>query len=124
MPLLHNCFVYPKEDVDHLLDEKDAEIAELKAKLEDAKASHYAMVDAGMRERSLRRALWLSRAMRAEARKNYWYARSIHEGDERLWSIDGSAVKYIGCIKRPNFDWLKTWSDVESKCRAKAEEYR
>jgi hypothetical protein len=62
--------------------------------------------------------------MRAEARKNYWYARSIHEGDERLWSIDGSAVKYIGCIKRPNFDWLKTWSDVESKCRAKAEEYR
>lgn len=39
------------------------ENAELKAKLEDAKASHYAeMVDAGMRERRLRRALWLLKA--------------------------------------------------------------
>ena len=70
------------------------------------------------------RALWLARALRAEARKNYWYARSIHEGDERLWSIDGSEVKYIGCIKRNNFDWLKIWCEVEIKCRAKAEEYK
>lgn len=72
---------------------------------------------------SLKRALWIARAYRAEARKNYWYARSCHEGDERLWSIDGSAVKYIGCIKRTNFDWLKVWSEVESKCLKKAEEY-
>ena len=44
------------------------ENAELKQKLEDAKASHYAeMVDAGMRERRLRRALWLARAERAMA---------------------------------------------------------
>jgi deoxyadenosine/deoxycytidine kinase len=35
MPLLTNCFVYPKEDVDHLLDEKDAEIAELNARIAD-----------------------------------------------------------------------------------------
>ena len=69
-------------------------------------------------------ALWLARAERAEARKNYWYVRSIHEGDKDLWSIDGSAVKYIGCIKRSNFDWLKIWSEVESKCRAKAEKYK
>ena len=70
------------------------------------------------------RALWLARAKRAEARKNYWYVRSIHEGDKELWSIDGSAVKYIGCIKRVNFDWLKIWSEVERKCRAKAEEQK
>lgn len=71
----------------------------------------------------LKRALWLARAKRAEARKNYWYVRSIHEGDKNLWSIDGSAVKYIGCIKRTNFEWLKIWSEVECKCRAKAEQY-
>ena len=70
------------------------------------------------------RALWLARAKRAEARKNYWYARSCHEGDKYFWSIDGSAVKYIGCIKRTNFDWLKVWSEVESKCLKKAEQYR
>lgn len=74
--------------------------------------------------RRLKRALWLARAERAEARKNYWYARCCHEGDKYLWSIDGSAVKYIGCIKRTNFDWLKVWSEVENKCRAKAEEYK
>ncbi len=40
----------------------------LKQKLEDVKASHYAeMVDAGMRERRLRRSLWLARAERAMA---------------------------------------------------------
>ena len=43
-------------------------IAELKRKLEDVQASHYAeMVDAGMRERRLRRSLWLARADRAMA---------------------------------------------------------
>lgn len=109
----------------YLKDEVDAAIAELKQKLEDAKATAYAdSVDAGMRDRRLRRALWLARAYRAEARKNYWYARSCHEGDERLWSIDGSAVKYIGCIKRTNFDWLVTWSKVEEKCCEKAKEYK
>ena len=101
------------------------ENAELKAKLEDVQASAYAdSVDAGMENRRLKRALWIARAKRAEARKNYWYARSCHEGDKYLWSIDGSAVKYIGCIKRTNYDWLLTWSEVESKCRAKAEEYK
>jgi len=75
------------------------------------------------KEKRLKRALWLARAKRAEARKNYWYVRSIHEGDKNLWSIDGSAVKYIGCIKRTNFEWLKIWSEVECKCRAKAEQY-
>ena len=101
------------------------ENAELNAKLESVQATAYAeSVDAGMENRKLKRALWLAMAKRAEARKNYWYVRSIIQGDKDLWSIDGSAVKYIGCIKRSNFDWLKIWSEVESKCRAKAEEYR
>ena len=109
----------------YLKSEADKVIAELKAALESEKASRYAdSVDAGMRERRLKRALWLTRAERAKARKNYWYARSVHEGDERLWSIDGSPVKYIGCIKRVNFDWLRIWSEVEIKCLAKADKYK
>ena len=145
---------YDVEEMDLYIDEKDKEIAELKKKLmpclngdciltcevvekygkenaelkaeiESLKATHYAeMVDAGMENRRLKRALWLARAERAEARKNYWHARSCHEGDKDLWSIDGSAVKYIGCIKRTNFDWLKVWSEVEIKCLKKAEEYK
>ena len=70
------------------------------------------------------RALWLARAERAKARKDYWYVRSWNEGDKRLWSIDGSPVKYIGCIKRTNFDWLKIWSEVECKCLKKMEKYK
>lgn len=144
-----NCYGFDSWEEVYLKDEVDAAIAELKQKLqdqciscpvkmqeddvvaelkqilEDAKATAYAeSVDEGMRERRMKRALWLARAKRAEARKNYWYVRSIHEGDKNLWSIDGSAVKYIGCIKRVNFDWLKIWSEVECKCGAKAEEYK
>ena len=110
--------VYLKSDV-------DSAITELKEKLENVQASMYAdVVDANMENHRLKRALWLARAKRAEARKNYWYVRSIIQGDKDLWSIDGSAVKYIGCIKRSNFEWLKIWSEVERKCRAKAEEYK
>ena len=76
------------------------------------------------KNRRLKRALWIARARRAESRKDYWYARSCHEGDRFLVSIDGSPVKYIGCIKRTNFDWLKIWSEVECKCLKKAEEYK
>ena len=117
--LRYHCTTCPVKE------QEDDVVSELKKDLEDAKATAYAeSVDAGMRERRLKRALWLARTKRAEARKNYWYVRSIHEGDENLWSIDGSAVKYIGCIKRSNFDWLKLWSEVECKCLAKAEEYK
>lgn len=117
-----------KSNLDKAIAERDGNqvcIDALKQKLENVQASMYAdVVDANMENRRLKRALWLARAYRAEARKNYWYARSCHEGDERLWSIDGSAVKYIGCIKRTNFDWLKVWSEVEIKCLKKAEEYK
>ena len=78
-----------------LLDEKDKEIAELKAKLESLKASHYTeMVDAGMRERRLRRALWLARAKSAENAVTNWCRE---------------------CMER--------WNKVERKCRAMAERY-
>ena len=78
------------------------ENAELKAKLENAQASAYAdSVDAGMRERRLRRALWLARAERAKT--------------EHL-----SKIMYSTLYR----DFIAKWVNVERKCRAKAEEYK
>ena len=74
-----------------------AENAELKAKLEDAKSTAYAeSVDAGMRERKMKRALWLARAYRG----------------------------YDNSILLPSKFMRKVWDSVERKCRAKAEEYK
>lgn len=86
----------------YLKDDVDAAIAELKQKLEDAKASHYAeMVDAGMRERRLRRALWVTRALRARDIQRWWL------------QVTCSPRTEVACRK---------WNNVERKCREKAEE--
>ena len=83
----------------YLKEEVDALIAELKQKLEDAKATAYAeSVDAGMRERRLKRALWLARA--EMARTSAWV----------FWN------------RKDDYNYNK-WKKVERKCRAKAEEY-
>lgn len=83
-----------KEDV-------DATIAELKQKLEDAKATAYAdSVDAGMRERRLKRALYKACANWADA-----VAFEETEG-----------IGYDNSV-------AERWRKMESKCRAKAEKY-
>lgn len=90
-------WVYDAEEVD------DA-IAELKQKLEDAKATAYAeMVDAGMRERRLKRALWLARAWGANQRTKY---------------LDLFLTGRAHAIRK--YKWIK----ITSKCRAKAKEYK
>lgn len=100
-------------------------IAELKQKLEDAKASHYAeMVDAGMRERRLNRALWIARAERAIAEAEYWYGHT-----SGMYYIDAKDVPDeeddpYKRVKDTTIGWYKTWMNVERKCRAKAEEYK
>lgn len=81
--------VYLKEDV-------DAVIAELKQKLESVQASMYAdVVDAGMENRKLKRALWLSRAYRGR---------------------DNS-------ILLPSKFMRNVWDNVERKCLKKSKEY-
>lgn len=81
----------------YLKDEVDAAIAELKQKLEDAKATAYAeSVDAGMENRRLKRALWLARADRGR---------------------DNS-------ILLPSKFMRNVWDNVERKCLAKAEQYK
>lgn len=80
------------------------ELAEKDKEIESLKASHYAeMVDAGMRERRLRRALWIARALRARDIHRWWIATTCGPRTE------------VACRK---------WNNAERKCRAKAEEYK
>ena len=104
-------------DVDNQWNEQCKEIAQLKAeneslkaKLESVQASAYAdSVDAGMRERRLKRALWKARAE---------WARS-------------SALSYHLIENHPDKDAAATykrkanrWEKAKDKCLKKAEEYR
>jgi hypothetical protein len=89
-----------------LLGEKLAIIDEnekLKQKLESVQASAYAdSVDAGMRERRLKSALWLARANHADTMQKY--------------NIE---CKCDGWVHRVN-----KWVDVERKCRTMAEKFK
>ena len=100
----------------YLKSEVDAAIAELKQNLEDAKATVYAeSVDAGMRERRLKRALWIARAELCRRldvdrylRKhiNSWYNENCLTWNEACVAMEVKMCK------------------AESNCRAKAEEYK
>ena len=84
--------------------------------IESLKATHYAeMVDAGMRERRLKRALWIVRAEMCHRfdvdrylrnHRNSWYNENF-----LTWADACVAMEVKMC-------------KVESKCRAKAEEYK
>ena len=81
----------------YLKDEVDAAIAELKQNLEDAKATAYAeSVDAGMRERRLKRALYKACANWAHF-----------------------AVAFFS-----SYATKERWHNMENKCIKKAEEYK
>ena len=98
----------------YLKSEVDAAIAELKAKLEDAKATAYAeSVDAGMENRRLKRALWLARADRAIMTLDYFTLKC-------RWFKDYMKVEPPGC----DVKMVHKWANIERKCRAKAEEYK
>lgn len=135
---------YDADDVDALLAEKDAAIAELKKKLmpclngdciltcevvekygkenaelkaeiESLKASHYAeMVDAGMRERRLRRALWLARSEKAKT------IAKIYSKEAELILLREHYPNGCGFCHIMKNKWRK----VEQLCMAKAEKYK
>ena len=103
-----------KRNAELRADVADAAIAELKQKLEDAKATAYAeSVDAGMRERRLQRALWLARAISAI-------------------NAVGEIHNVIVCMqeRNPKMSLSNTkaqeqvWKNVARKCREKAEQYK
>ena len=96
------------------IDEVNAAIAELKAQLESEKASRYAeSVDAGMRERRLKRELWLTRGAVHKANRKAMYgllqAYPLWEGRPAGLEVHKNIHRYDG---------------YERKCLAKAEEYK
>ena len=105
-----------KEDVDKVIVAKDKEIAELKKKLEDVQASMYCdVVDANMEIRRLKRVLWLARAELCRRldvnrylrnHRNSWYNENCLTWAEACVAMEVKMCK------------------AESKCRAKAEEYK
>ena len=85
------------------------ENAELKQKLEDVQASHYAeMVDAGMRERRLRRALWLARG---------YIMTLLHREFQRLAYQCNNDDYKKNLLRRRN-----RFYDLYEKCLKKAED--
>lgn len=112
MPLKTNIFgkttvgqaYYSKSDV-------DAAIAELKQKLEGAKATAYTeSVDAGMRERKLKRELWIARYNRA-LEKIAWF---------KLWCASISTMNPEDGARQEYDRWKKNLG----KFLKKAEEYK
>ena len=106
------------------LDVALSEVYSLLDKIESLKASHYAeMVDAGMENRRLKRALWLKRADDAKhlvvAYENYDYLDC-----QEMTIKQESARTWMTCKLRTAEEWVKVWKNVERKCRAKAEEYK
>lgn len=119
---LVNMKFYIKSEVDALIAKKDEEITrlesacrafaterdanqdaiyELRKEIESLKATHYAeMVDAGMRERRLRRALYKACANWAKSER---YTEATWHGDEHREEL---------------------WAEVQDKCLKKAEEYK
>lgn len=136
-----NCYGFDSWEEVYLKDEVDAAIAELKQKLaekeswvkmlgegeaalslelektkqklEDAKATAYAeSVDAGMRERRLRRALWRAIALFCARSCEYFNGIMSH-------CLIGQEDLYKRCEKKKN-----KYLHAMYKCRAKMEEYK
>ena len=106
-----------------LIDNGNKEIAELKAKLERVQASMDAdLIDAGMENRRLKRALWLMRAERYKMRE--FIAR-----EEANWHDLMAWSQFIR--KRTYNQWVDQLlriahlaNKLHNKCLANAEEYK
>jgi len=100
-----------EEETCYLKSDVDAVIAELKQKLEDAKASAYAeSVDAGMENRRLKRALWLARG----------YIMTLLQRDFQRLAYQCNNGDY----KKNLLNRRNRYYDLYEKCRSKAEEYK
>ena len=108
--------VYLKKDADKAIAELKDVIHELQVDLEGAKATAYAeSVDAGMRERKLRRALFIAHAIKAKF-KWWWMSECKHNESCKL-RPDPRKIK-----KFTNSAWV--CSKSQEKCREKAEQYK
>ena len=115
-PPIMTCEI-PLEEYESLKRENE----ELKAKIENVQATAYAeSVDAGMRERKLKRELWLARAERAKEKQQLFH---FSLGYEKL-CIDGFYDPYSGRRELSPKQWIKAFNKVEFKLLKKAEEYK
>ena len=104
---------YSRDEWAKACNQKDKEIAELKKKLEDVQASAYAeSVDAGMRERRLRRLLWHAIALFCARSCEYFSGIMSH-------CLMGQKDLYERCEEKKN-----KYLHAMYKCRAKMEEYK
>ena len=115
---------YDKNEVDSAIDELKQEhhrerheyiemVAQYKAKLVEQESEN----------RKQKRALWMARADRADDRARIFYFNDL----ETKLDIDGfsyDSKKKKGCKKLTARLWRIIWLKVESKCRAKSEEYK
>jgi chaperonin cofactor prefoldin len=121
--IIHELESIPHTDNSAVIERLSNENERLKAKLESVQATAYTeSVDAGMRERRLKRALWLSRAERAKAIEviidHHVHNEILHFTSKRdeLGNPKG--------ISRTAMEWWKMFKEVERKCNMKAEEYK
>ena len=116
---------YHAEEVDSVLAEKDAEIADLKQKLESVQASMDAdLIDAGVEIRRLQRALWIARAERAIEKQTHFALCHNHSIDLYLCINGASIPTERNTTMRQPSEWSMIWKKVAIKCRAKAEEFK
>ena len=92
------------------IDEVDAAIVELKDKLHDAE----------MRERRMKRALWLARAERAKEKQQLFHFSLNYQ----TLTIEGFYDPYKGCRMLSPKKWIKIFNNIEIKCRAKADKFK
>ena len=108
-----SCIVYGANEVDAAIAELKAENEQLKSKLENVQATAYAdSVDAGMRERRLRRALYKACANWAKCEEQI-NNRDAYDASEYLPSAEDKFRKLE-----------KRWGEMATKCLEKMEEYK
>lgn len=104
---------YRYNEVNEAIEELQAENAKLKQKLESVQATAYAeSVDAGMRERRLRRLLWHAIALFCARSCEYFSGIMSH-------CLMGQDDLYKRCEEKKN-----KYLNATYKCRAKAEQYK
>ena len=101
------------------------ENTELKAKLESVQATAYAdSVDAGMENRKLKRALWLTRACSAEDIANHFATIDEYDPYNR-YNLIFCVLPSKGYNKFMYAEeWKNIFQKIKDKCRAKAEQYK
>ena len=115
---------YDKNEVDSAIDELKQEHHRERHEYIDMVAQYKAkLVEQESENRKQKRALWMARADRADDRARIFYFNDL----ETKLDIDGfsyDSKKKKGCKKLTARLWRIIWLKVESKCRAKSEEYK